>query len=265
MTTAYTPYQPERSQGTLWSLWFYSNIIAKITGFEAINASLYDRSTALFEAALTARKISRHKGTKFLVSKSIHPNDLEVLETLAKNTDLNIEYVELDDTTGTTDLNQLKEMCMSGEFYGLAFSQTNNIGLIEDADTITDISREFDIKIVCDIDLLEINDAGLKKPCEFGSDKNGVDIIIGEGQHLAIGPNFGGPGVGIFGVRYNKTNKTHIRSTPGRYVGKQQIQTGMKPYVWFSLPESNIYDERKQHRTFVQIKAFGKCGWSILT
>ena len=103
------PYQPERSQGTLWTLWNYSNSIARITGFEAINASLYDRSTALFEAALTARKITRHKGLKFLVSQSIHPNDIEVLETLSNHTELQISYVPLDPITGQQTLQNLKK------------------------------------------------------------------------------------------------------------------------------------------------------------
>ena len=220
LTTAYTPYQPERSQGTLWSLWFYSNTIAKITGFEAINASLYDRSTALFEAALTAKKITRHKGKKFLVSRSINPADIDVLKTLAEHTELEIDYAPLDSSTGLTNTKELKKMCDSGDYYGLAFSQTNCIGLIEDCDVITDLAKSNNITTVCDIDLIEINSKGLKRPSDFGSSKEGVDIIIGEGQHLAIGPNFGGPGLGIFGVRFNDKQKSHIRSTPGRFVGK---------------------------------------------
>ena len=220
LSTAYTPYQPERSQGTLWSLWNYSNSLSKITGFEAINASLYDRSTALFEAASTSRKISRHPGKKFLVSKSLHPNDLEVVKTLAKHTEILIDYVELSSETGKTDLEQLKKLCDTNDYYALAFSQTNHLGIIEDFDLMTDIAKNYDMKTVCNIDVIEINKKGLKKPTLFGKEKQGVDIIIGEGQHLAIGPNFGGPGLGIFGVRYNQKNKMDIRSTPGRYVGK---------------------------------------------
>ena len=82
LTTAYTPYQPERSQGTLWSLWFFSNLLSRLTGFEAINASLYDRSTGLFEAMTTAKKISKSKSPVFLVSEGINPRDLEALKTL---------------------------------------------------------------------------------------------------------------------------------------------------------------------------------------
>lgn len=220
LTTAYTPYQPERSQGTLWTLWFYANSIAKITGFEAINASLYDRATALFEAALTAQKIAKHPGEKFLVSKSIHPNDIEVLETLAKNTSLKIDYIPLDEKSGTTDLNKLESMCASQNYFAIAFSQSNNLGLIENCDEITDMAKTYQMVSICNIDIMEINKAGLKKPSEFGKNQEGVDIIYGEGQHLALGPNFGGPGLGIFGVRYNQSQKLNIRNTPGRYVGK---------------------------------------------
>ena len=101
-------------------------------------------------------------------------------------------------------------MVQTNEYYALAFSQTNNLGLVENFDRITDIAQNADMKTICDIDIIEINKNGLKKPSEFGADKNGVDIIIGEGQHLAIGPNFGGPGLGIFGVRYNEKQKTKI-------------------------------------------------------
>jgi len=240
LTTAYTPYQPERSQGTLWSLWFYSNIIAKITGFEAINASLYDRSTALFEAALSARKISKHKGSKFLVSQSLHPNDLEVLETLSRHTKLEIDYAPLDESSGTTNLDTLKEMCSSQDYYAIAFSQTNNLGNIEEFDQITDIAQQNNMTTICDIDLMEINNAGLKKPSEFGKNQEGVDIIIGEGQHLALGPNFGGPGLGIFGVRYNQKQKLNIRSTPGRFIGKTTDANG-------NLALCMVLSTREQH------------------
>ena len=85
LSTAYTPYQPERSQGTLQSLWIYSSLMSMLTGFEAINASLYDRSTAIFEALKTATRVKRGKN-RVLVSNAIYPGDREVLETLGRNT-----------------------------------------------------------------------------------------------------------------------------------------------------------------------------------
>ena len=157
LTTAYTPYQPERSQGTLWSLWLYSNLIANITGFEAINASLYDRSTALYEAAVTSRKISRSKAKKILLIESIHPNDLEVFTTLAKETEMDFDTLALDPSSGTTNIEKLNDALSSGKYYALAFSQTNCFGLVEPFDEITDAAQAHNIKTICDIDLLEIN------------------------------------------------------------------------------------------------------------
>ena len=171
LTTAYTPYQPERSQGTLWSLWFYSNLIANITGFEAINASLYDRSTALYEAAVTSKKISRSKAMKILLLESIHPNDLKVFKTLAQETEMNYDTLALDPSTGTTNIEKLNEILSSGEYYALAFSQTNCLGLVEPYDAITDSAQTHGIKTICDIDLLEINNECLKKPSDFGKEK----------------------------------------------------------------------------------------------
>ena len=83
LTTAYTPYQPERSQGTLQSLWIYQNLLSQLTGFEAINASLYERSTCLFEALNCATRVKKN-ATKVLVAENIYPKDIEVLKTHAK-------------------------------------------------------------------------------------------------------------------------------------------------------------------------------------
>ena len=240
LTTAYTPYQPERSQGTLWTLWFYANTISKITGFEAINASLYDRSSALFEALSTAKKISKSNSNKALISRAIHPHDIEVVETLKIETNLEFDYIPLCAETGKTDINKLKSMLSKNEYYAIAFTQTNRFGIIEDFDLLTDLAKENNLKTICNIDILEINNAGLKKPSEFGKNKEGVDIIIGEGQHLALGPNFGGPGLGIFGVRYNEKNKLDIRSTPGRFVGKTVDTSG-------KLSLCMVLSTREQH------------------
>jgi glycine dehydrogenase len=226
LTTAYTPYQPERSQGTLWSLWFFSNLMSRLTGFEAINASLYDRSTGLFEAINTSKKISRSKSNVFLVSEGIHPNDLNVLETLVVGTNFNIKKIPLNKQTGKTDVDAFELLIKEEDVFGIAFNQTTCMGVLEDVDKLTDISQKHNIVSVGVIDPILLCQGGLKKPSEFGSNKTGVDIIIGEAQHLALRPNFGGPGLGIFGVRFNEKQKSHIRSTPGRYIGKTIDKNG---------------------------------------
>ena len=110
LTTAYTPYQPERSQGTLWSLWIYSNMLSRLTGFEAINASLYDRSTGLFEAINTAKKIKRTKKNTFIISEGLNPRDINVIETLTKETSTKLVYAPIDSTSGRTDKDKLEKI-----------------------------------------------------------------------------------------------------------------------------------------------------------
>ncbi|TNE99018.1 MAG: aminotransferase class V-fold PLP-dependent enzyme [Deltaproteobacteria bacterium] len=241
LTTAYTPYQPERSQGTLHTLYLYSSALSMMTGFEAINASLYDRATCIYEAIQTARRIKR-KGDIALVAESIYPGDIEVLTTQAKHTDLEIRTFKTNKNTGTIDLTDLKNQINElGENAAcIVFPQVNNFGNLEDVDTLTDLARENNLQSIAVIDPMLLATGGLKKPSTFGNNKDGCDIIVGEGQHLAIGPNCGGPGLGIFGIRYNDKNKTSIRSTAGRYVGKGKDEQG-KPALCMVL------STREQH------------------
>ncbi len=227
LTTAYTPYQPERSQGTLHTLYLYSSALSMLTGFEAINASLYDRSTCIYEAIQTARRIKR-TGDIALVAESNYPGDIEVLFTQAKHTDLEIRTVKTDSKTGTIDLKDLKNKIdeLGDNAACIVFPQVNNYGNLEDVDMLTDLARENKLQSIAVIDPMLLATGGLKKPSEFGNNKEGCDIIVGEGQHLAIGPNCGGPGLGIFGIRFNEKNKTSIRSTAGRYVGKGKDEQG---------------------------------------
>lgn len=219
LTTAYTPYQPERSQGTLLSLWLYSSALSQLTGFEAINASLYDRSTCLFEAIKTARKI-HGKGNKVIICDVIYPGDQEVLLTLQQEVGLELVFVGIDNKTGICNLTSLKQTLLeTSGLFAVAYSQVNALGLLEDVDSITDLAQQQGLQTVAIIDPVQLASQGLKPPCEFGQNRNGVDFIVGEGQHLCLSPNFGGPGLGIFGTRFHQHNKTAIRHAPGRLVG----------------------------------------------
>lgn len=218
LTTAYTPYQPERSQGTLHTLWLYSSSIAALTGFEAINASLYDRATCLHEALRTAQRLNNKN--KVIVCESIYPQDKEVLETITKYTDLEIIYAPVDHISGLTDTQALSELIAKHtDACALAFNQVNGLGLLEDVDTLTDIAKKSNLTSIAIIDPILLAKGGLKKPSEYGSDKTGTTMFVAEGQHLCLEANFGGPGLGIFGIRFNDSNKNDIRSTAGRYVG----------------------------------------------
>ncbi|MEC8625190.1 MAG: aminomethyl-transferring glycine dehydrogenase subunit GcvPB [Bdellovibrionota bacterium] len=229
LTTAYTPYQPERSQGTLQTLWVYSSCLSQLTGFEAINASLYERSTCLAESLNVCLRLHR-KGTTVLVSETIFPGDKEVVETLIKETGVLVEWVPVDNKTGLTSIEDLKGKAerLSNDklLAGIIFPQVNSLGLLESVDALTDLAASLKVPSVAIFDPMLLATGGLKPPSRFGSEGQGVDIIVGEGQHLAIGPNYGGPGLGIFGVRYNSKNKNGIRSTPGRYVGKTKDVEG---------------------------------------
>jgi glycine dehydrogenase len=220
LTTAYTPYQPERSQGTLQTLWIYQSLIAQLTGFEAINASLYDRSTCLSEAMNCALRLIKDS-TTIIVAATLYPGDLEVIETQARETNLKILKAPLNAQTGRLDMDALKRILNTTPLVaGVAFPQINNLGNIEPVDEIVDLCSNHNIKSIAVIDPMLLGPSGLKPPAKFGNRKQGADMFVAEGQHLAIGPNFGGPGLGIFGIRYNDQDKISIRSTAGRYIGK---------------------------------------------
>lgn len=225
LTTAYTPYQPERSQGTLMTHWIYQCLMSQLTGFEAINSSLYERSTATFEAMATAVRLSR-KADTIVLSEGIFPQDREVLETLLPGTGIEVRWVALDPQTGLTDPAAMQTaMAQLGpKLAAIVFPHINHLGLIEDVDALADLTQGSHAFSIAVIDPALLGTGGLKPPSQFGS--NGVDMIVGEAQHLAIAPNFGGPGLGLFGVRHNEQQKNLIRQTPGRYVGKGKDMAG---------------------------------------
>lgn len=220
LTTAYTPYQPERSQGTLQTLWIYQSLLSQLTGFEAINASLYDRSTCLFEAMNCALRLVKDS-TTIIVSNTLYPGDIEVLETHALETEMKIIKAPVNAQSGKIDMEALKKLLnTTPQVAAVCFPQVNNLGNIESVDEIVDLCSQNNVKSIAVVDPMLIGQGGLKAPVKFGTRLQGADMVVAEGQHLAIGPNFGGPGLGIFGIRYNEQDKLSIRSTAGRYVGK---------------------------------------------
>lgn len=244
LTTAYTPYQPERGQGTLIALWIYQCMMAELTGFEAINASLYDRSTALFEAINASLRIHSDRNT-ILICDHFYPGDKEVIKTLTADTSIQIEWIPLNPSTGLIDISTVRQKveALKDSLSALVFSQVNTLGLLEDVDTLTDIAEEAGISSIANIDPMHLAPDCLKPPSAFG--KHGTTFIVGEAQHMAIDPNFGGPGLGLFGVRFNESNKNYIRTTPGRFVGKAKDITGHDCFVMvMSTREQHIRKEK---------------------
>ncbi len=225
LATSYTPYQPERSQGTLISHWIYQCVISMLTGFEAVNTSLYDRSTGLYEAVSCAIRLKRNTDT-VIVPEAIYPGDLEVLQTLVGDTEMNIVTLPLDPATGCIPLQALSEQvaAIGDALAAVIFPQVNCLGHLEDVDALTDLCHGAGVRAIAVIDPMLLASGSLKPPVQFGT--KGADMLVGEGQHLAISPNFGGPGLGIFGVRYNDAVKGDIRQTPGRFIGKARDLLG---------------------------------------
>ena len=230
LTTSYTPYQPERSQGTLVTHWIYQCMMTALTGFEAINSSLYDRSTALFEAICCSLRLSRGRNV-VIVAESHFPSDLEVLRTHVEETEIQLAFAPLDPSTGRLDLDALRTQAndFGDDLAAIAFPQINSLGLLEDVDDLTNLAHDLGAKAIACVDPMLLAGGGLKPPTNFG--QAGADLLVGEGQHLAIGPNFGGPGLGVFGVRHNENTRNAVRSTPGRYVGKAIDQFGRECHV----------------------------------
>ncbi|MFP4259578.1 MAG: aminomethyl-transferring glycine dehydrogenase subunit GcvPB [Opitutales bacterium] len=239
LTTAYTPYQPELSQGTLLAHWIYQCSMARLTGFEAVNASLYDRPTSIFEGVSAAIRMTRGSSVA-IIPETLYPGDIEVLETLSAGTDIELRKVAANQTTGRIDSDALEAAVTEAgsRLAALVFPQVNTFGLLEDVDALTDRAAELGVKSIAVIDPLLLGPGGLKPPSAFGT--AGADIIVGEAHHLALAPNFGGPGLGLFGVRFSEKNRAGVRAAPGRFIGKARDSAGRECRV-------GVLSTREQH------------------
>lgn len=213
-STAYTPYQPEISQGTLQAVFEYQTFVAMLLGLDVANASLYDGASALAEALLMSARISRHK--KVAVSSLIHPHYRMVLRTYLKPAEFEIiELPYLPD--GTTDFSKLEGIQGLG---AVAVQSPNFFGCIENIKAVSDLTRG----------TKTLSITSFTEPMAYGLYKNpgtqGADIACGEGQSLGIPQSFGGPGLGMFACL-----KQHVRSMPGRLVGETTDRDGKRGFV----------------------------------
>jgi glycine dehydrogenase subunit 1 len=213
--TAYTPYQPEVSQGTLQSIFEYQTHQCLLTGLDVANASLYDGSTALCEAVLLAERLVKGK-KKVVVAKSIHPQYLETVRSYVQN--LGIELVEVGWTKdGRLDTAALRQACTDAVF-AVAVQSPNFLGVIEDYEAITAVTGSI-TKIAV---VAEATSLGILTP----PGGHGFDICVGEGQAWGIPTSFGGPYVGFMVVR-----DALKRYMPGRLVGETVDVDGRRAYV----------------------------------
>ena len=227
--TAYTPYQPEMSQGTLQAIYEYQTLTTRLLGLDVANASMYDGASSLAEALLMAIRITRRK--KVAISRLIHPLYRQVVRTYFAPTDFEVVELPVSDT-GQTDMSGLGD---PGTFAGVAVQSPNYFGCIEHLGAIGE-------KVHSDSKTLFI--VSFTEPLAYGLLKNpgslGADIACGEGQSLGIPRSFGGPGLGMFAA-----NKAYMRNMPGRLVGQTKDLDGKRGFVLtLSTREQHIRREK---------------------
>ncbi|MGB9630902.1 MAG: aminomethyl-transferring glycine dehydrogenase subunit GcvPA [Candidatus Methanodesulfokora sp.] len=211
--TSYTPYQAEVSQGALQAIFEYQSLMAELLNVDVVTASHYDWSTALAEAAFMSARVTHRR--KIMVPGNMHPEREEVLKTYARGPNLKIERYEFDRETGEVDLSSLKPDDDTAMVY---FESPNFFGIVErGAEEIAEIAHEKGALLTAGVDPLSL---GIFKPPE-------ADIVVGEGQHLGSYPSFGGPSLGIIGVRMDARL---IRQLPGRLIGMTESFDGKRGY-----------------------------------
>lgn len=214
--TAYTPYQPEISQGTLQAIYEFQSLICELTGMDVANASMYDGATALAEAVALASGQTRKN--KVVVATTIHPEYRETLRTYAYAQGIEIVEVKYNDNDGTVDLADL-EAAVCDKTAAVLIQQPNFFGCLEDAKAVGEIAHRHKAIFVVAADLVSL--AILKAPADYGA-----DIVVGDAQVFGNPPSFGGPHVGYFAC----TEKL-IRRIPGRVVGKTVDKNGKVGFV----------------------------------
>lgn len=212
--TAYTPYQPEISQGTLQSIFEYQTMICELTGMDVANASMYDGASALAEAGIMACQAV--KRSEILVAKTVHPESQVVLNTYAKFRD--IKVVEIGYDNGQIDLKDLAEK-ISPDTAAVVVQSPNFFGIIESLQQISDLAHQNKSLFIVSADPISL--ALLKSPGELGA-----DIVVGEGQPLGNAISFGGPYLGFFAAKDKL-----MRKMPGRIVGETKDTFGNRGFV----------------------------------
>ena len=225
--TAYTPYQPEISQGTLQATYEYQSMMCALTGMDAANASHYDGATSLAEAVTVALEVSRNRRKKVILSHAIHPQYRKVVRTYHQGKDIRI----IGDR-GRGELIDLMEMLDSNTAM-VAVQYPNFFGQLEDMRRLADTVHASGGLLVVVANPLALS--LFTPPGEFGA-----DIVVGEGQPLGIPLTFGGPYLGYFAIKQRL-----VRKIAGRIIGETVDADGKRAYVMTLRPrEQDIKRER---------------------
>jgi glycine dehydrogenase subunit 1 len=229
--TAYTPYQPEISQGTLQAIFEYQTLMCQLTGMEVSNASLYDGASSLAEAVLMAERMTKRK--KVLLSEAIHPEYRKVIQTYLDPDQQEIILVPYRKEEGRTDETRLFDL-LDGEVSGVVIQSPNFFGVIEDLRPIADKVHEVGGLMI--VGFSEAIAYGILRP----PGEEGADIVAGEGQSLGLPLSYGGPYLGIFATR-----EKFVRHMPGRLVGETIDLEGKRGFVLtLATREQHIRRER---------------------
>jgi len=214
--TAYTPYQPEISQGTLQYIFEYQSMMAALTGLDISNASMYDGATATAEAMLMAVNATRKK-RRILVSATLNPAVAQVVNTYARYQDIAVDTIPEDN--GVTDRGAMLQMLGTGDVAGVIAQSPNYNGIIEDFDGWAENIHAAKALFIINSPALPL--AVLKTPGEWGA-----DIAVGDAQTLGMPLNYGGPYLG-----YMTARQALIRKLPGRIVGATTDDRGQRVFV----------------------------------
>ena len=206
--TAYTPYQPEVSQGTLQAMYEYQSMICNLTGMDVANASVYDGASAAAEAILMAARLTNK--SKALVASTLNPEYKQVIETYCSGESIQIEYIPFKD--GKSDINSINQQA---DIYACILIQNPNyLGSVEDVYEISGICKNIKAKFIVSVDPVSL--ALLKSPGQYGA-----DIVVGDIQPLGIGMSYGGPHAGFIACKTE-----YLRQIPGRIAGMTKDRDG---------------------------------------
>jgi glycine dehydrogenase subunit 1 len=212
--TAYTPYQPEISQGTLQAIFEFQTMICELSGMDVSNASMYDGATALAEAVSMA--CQHTKRDEILIANTVHPEYRDVLKTYARFK--GVKIIEIGCNNGRIDENDL-ESHLNSQTAAIVVQSPNFFGVIEKLKEMADLAHKNNSLLIVSADPISL--AILKSPGELNA-----DIVTGEGQPLGSSMNFGGPYLGFMA-----TSKQLMRKMPGRIVGETTDSEGKRAFV----------------------------------
>ena len=213
--TAYTPYQPEASQGTLQATFEYQTLIAQLTGMDVSNASLYDGGSAVTEAVLMALATNRRSG-RVVVAGTVHPEYRQILETYLEH--LEPERVTVPAVNGGVAAKAFAA-AITPETTAVVIQQPNFFGRLEDVRTLVDAAHAQGATAIVSVDPISLG--LLKRP-----DAYGADVVVAEGQGLGNPMSFGGPYLGILACK-----QEYLRKLPGRIVGQTTDRNGKRCWV----------------------------------